>query len=119
MAVWAADGSTLSGIVHCDICDVSGYVIADSGSREYSVAEIKAMGLTDAGLCIARNEPFARQGYHFKNSGRQACFGSCGWYKDTGNTSNLAGVAAVNNFRLREVAGEKSSSEMLKELATS
>ena len=116
LTVETASGETLSGIVHRDS---SGYVIADSSSREYSVSELKAMGLTDAELCIAWNEPFARQGYHFKNPDLRAYFNSCSWYTDTGNSSILSGVAATNNSRLRQIAEESGSSEKWKNLATS
>lgn len=116
LSVETADGSTLTGTVHRD---GSGFVIADSVSREYSIGELKALNLTDAELCIAWNEPFARQGYHFKNPGLRAYFQACDWYVDRGNASGLTGAGAVNNERLRQIAEENASSRRWKYLAAS
>lgn len=116
LIVEAADGSELSGTVRRD---ESGFVISDSSSREYTIEELKALNLSDAELCIAWNEPFARQGYHFKNPQLRAYFESCDWYSDTGSASYLTGVAAVNNYRLRQIADESTSSIRWKDLATS
>lgn len=114
LVVEAADGSTLAGDVRVD---QNGFVIADSSSREYSLEELRALNLSDAELCVAWNEPFARQGYHFKNSGLQAYFEACAWYVDTGNTSNLSGIAATNNTRLRELADGSASAKRWEILA--
>ena len=98
--------------------DSSYSVIADSSSREYGISELRGMKLNDAELCIAWNEPFARNGYHFKNPDLQAYFTSCPWYTDRNDTSNLTGVAATNNSRLREIAKENTSSAAWMDLAT-
>lgn len=116
LSVEAADGSTLTGSVRRD---GNGFVIADSTSREYTIDELRALNLSDAELCIAWNEPFARQGYHFKNPGLLSYFQACDWYVDTGNASNLTGAAAVNNERLRQIAEEDASSKRWESLATS
>ena len=114
LSVKARNGETISGQVRRNS---SGYVIPDSSTREYSLSELRALGLSDAELCIAWNEPFARNGYHFKNSGLQKYFESCSWYTDRGNQSNLSGAAALNNSRLREIAEERESSRRWEELA--
>lgn len=116
LTVKAADGTTLSGIVRKD---ASGFVIPDSSAVEYSLEELRALDLSDAELCIAWNEPFARQGYHFKSPGLQAYFQACSWYTDTGNGSSLTGAAAVNNSRLRQLAEESASGRQWENLATS
>lgn len=113
LTVVSAGGKTLSGKVHRDSND---YVIADSSSKEYSVSSIRAMNLTDAELCIAWNEPFARLGYHFKNPDLRAYFESCSWYHDSGWSGSLSGAAATNNSNIREVAGDGCE---WKDLATS
>lgn len=113
LTVVSAGGKTLSGKVHRDSND---YVIADSSSKEYSVSSIRAMNLTDAELCIAWNEPFARLGYHFKNPDVRAYFESCSWYHDSGWSGSLSGAAAANNSNIREVAGDGCE---WKDLATS
>lgn len=115
LSVKSAKGKTLTGIVHRDNEE---YVIADSSDREYSVNALKAMDLSDADLCIAWNEPFAREGYHFKNSSLQAYFESCTWYVDKHKTFNLSGIPATNNIRLHQIADEKSSSKQWRDLAT-
>lgn len=116
LTVEASDGSVLSGQVRRG---ASGFVIADSLTREYSMAEIRALGLSDAELCVAWNEPFARQGYHFMNPGLRSYFMACDWYVDTGNPSGLDGAAAVNNQLLRQLAGESASASRWMSLATS
>ena len=114
LTVRAKDGSQLSGTVRRDDYD---YVIADSSEREYSVSELRNLNLSDAELCIAWNEPFARLGYHFSNSGLQRYFESCSWYSDGNRTFSITGVGATNNSRLRQIAKESSSSSRWIELA--
>lgn len=116
LTVQAANGNTLTSKVRRDAND---YVLADSSTREYSVSELHALNLTDAELCVAWNEPFARQGYHFKNPDLQAYFESCSWYVDRNNQSSLSGAAAINNGRLRQVAEENENSKRWESLATS
>jgi hypothetical protein len=100
-------GETVSGTV---TRDKNGYVIADSSTKTYTVSELKSLGLTDAEVCVAWNEPFARLGYHFKNSALREYFNSCTWYKDTGwngsLTSNSPG--AINNVRLKSLLSDDS-----------
>lgn len=115
LEVEAQDGSTLSGYVRRDGDD---YVIANSSDYEYSMSELEALGLSDAELCIAWNEPFARLGYHFKNSGLQNYFAGCSWYVDRGQTFSLTGAGARNNALLREIAERNASSVRWESLAT-
>ena len=115
LSVTTAGGERISGDVRRDS---NGYVIADSSTREYSFNELKAMNLSDAELCVAWNEPFARNGYHFKNPDLQKYFESCSWYHDTGNSSNLTGAAAANNSTLRSIAEERGSARRWMDLAS-
>lgn len=105
LSVQSANGNTLSGTVHRDADD---YVIADSSYKTYTKVELEALGLSEAELCIAWNEPFARNGYHFKNSGLQSYFESCSWYKDTGWSGSLdpGSAGESNNALLKEIAGD-------------
>ena len=118
ITVKTSSGETLKGTVRRD---ANGYVIADSSTKTYSVSELKAKGLSDAELCIAWNEPFARLGYHFKNPGLRAYFESCSWYKDTNYSGGLGSdnAAATNNARLREIAQGSSSASKWMNLASS
>ena len=78
------------------------------------------MGLSDAELCIAWNEPYARLGAHFANPALQAYFESCSWYHDRGKTGiQLSGVAAKNVNLLHKLAEQKASSKRWESLATS
>ena len=115
LSVTTAGGERISGDVRRD---ANGYVIADSSSREYSYSELKSKNLSDAELCIAWNEPFARNGYHFKNPDLQRYFESCSWYHDTGNSSNLSGAGAANNSTLRRIAEERESARRWMDLAS-
>lgn len=115
LSVTTAGGERITGTVNRD---ANGYVIADSSSREYSYSELKSKNLSDAELCIAWNEPFARNGYHFKNADLQRYFESCSWYRDTGNSSNLTGAAAANNATLRRIAEERASASRWMDLAS-
>lgn len=116
LTVETKKGKTLSGYVRRDSDDC---VIYDSSSYKYSKSELEAMELSDAELCIAWNEPFARLGYHFKNPDLQAYFESCSWYVDSRYSGNLTGAAASNNTKLREIAQSSSSAKRWLSLATS
>ena len=59
------------------------YVLPDSSTRVYTVAEIRGMNLSKEQLRIARNEIFARHGRGFNDSGLQSYFNSKSWYKKT------------------------------------
>lgn len=94
----ASNGATLTGTVTLH----DGYVIPDSSTKAYSVSELRALGLNDAELCIARNEPYARQGYSFRNPGLQAYFNARSWYRNTGWRGELpedsAGYITAHNL---------------------
>ncbi len=113
----AANGRTLSGTVRTDS---DGYVIGDSSSHVYSVSELRSLGLTDAELCIAWNEPYARMGYDFANSDLQAYFDSCDWYHNKGYkpTLEVGSAGYLNALRLQSIAKESSSSNAWRYLAT-
>ncbi len=104
LTAYTTTGTRLSGIVRRDAND---YVLPYSSSREYSMEELKSMDLTPPELCIAWNEPFAREGYHFGNKAIQEYFESTSWYVDKGIKPNVTGVGAKNNERLRELADQK------------
>ena len=115
LTVESNDGTILSGEV---TRDAEGYVLADSSTREYTKKELKALNLTDAELSIARNELFARQGYHFSNPGLQAYFEACGWYTDTGDDAYVTGVAETNATRLLELLNARDDGERWTHLST-
>ena len=58
-----------------------GYVLAESATRKYSKDDIS--GLSDWGLCIARNEIAARHGFIFDQAELQEYFEAKSWYKGT------------------------------------
>lgn len=94
----ASNGSALTGTVTLH----DGYVIPDSSTKAYTVAELKALGLNYAELCIARNEPYARMGYSFRNPQLQAYFNARSWYHNTGWRGQLpegsAGYVTAHNL---------------------
>lgn len=95
-------GETLSGTVRLH----DGYVIPDSSQKAYSIDELRALGLNDAEMAIARNEPYARLGYSFSNSGLQAYFNARSWYHNSGKKFQLeegsAGYITAHNLRALE-----------------
>lgn len=99
-----AAGGTISGTVRRD---ANGYVIADSDTHEYTEAEVLALNLTPAELCVAWNEPFARQGYVFTNAGIQKYFESCPWYQAKGRDVTLVGAKAKNNELFKSIAKQR------------
>ena len=115
LSVYTTTGEQLTGKVRQD---ANGYVLPDSSKREYSRSELEAMNLTPAELCIAWNEPFAREGYHFKNKDIQAYFENTTWYRDRNAQVNLTGAAAANNSLLREIAETTVDGSKWKDLAT-
>ncbi|MGI6591329.1 MAG: YARHG domain-containing protein [Eggerthellaceae bacterium] len=97
----------------------SGYVISDSSTRYYTLKQLRKKGLSDAELCIAWNEPYARLGAHFANPDLQRYFESCSWYVDRGLTGvTLSGAAAHNVSLLHQIANEHSSSARWQSLVT-
>lgn len=115
LSAYTVTGELLKGKV---VQDANGYVLADSSAREYSRGELEALNLTPAELCIAWNEPFAREGYHFKNPDIQAYFESTSWYRDRHAQVNLTGAAAANNALIREIADTTGDGYKWKDLAT-
>ena len=115
LTVETAKGDVISGVVNRGSDD---YVIADSSSYTYSKSQLEDLDLTDAELCIAWNEPFARLGHHFDNPDLQDYFKSCSWYSDNHRKYSLSGAAASNNAKLRKIAESKSSSKRWEDLAT-
>ena len=98
----SSTGATLSGSVRRD---ANGYVLADSDTHAYTAEELAAKNLTPAELCVAWNEPFARKGYAFSNSGLQTYFErNCPWYKCTHANVSLQGVEAANNELFKSYA---------------
>lgn len=98
----SSTGATLSGSVRRD---ANGYVLADSDTHAYTTEELAAKNLTPAELCVAWNEPFARKGYWFSNTGLQTYFErNCPWYKCTHASVSLQGVEAANNELFKSYA---------------
>ena len=98
----SSTGATLSGSVRRD---ANGYVLADSDTHAYTAEELAAKNLTPAELCVAWNEPFARKGYWFSNTGLQTYFErNCPWYKCTHASVSLQGVEAANNELFKSYA---------------
>lgn len=88
----------------------NGGVIPDITSRQYTRAEIEAMGLTDAELYIARNEIVARTGYRFQNDANRNFFLTyCPWYNPVNSSYNLEGVGAVNAGVIAEIERDHGS----------
>lgn len=114
LVVETAKGDTICNTVNRGSDD---YVIVDSSSYTYSESELKDLDLTDAELCIAWNEPFARLGHHFDNPDLQDYFESCSWYYDNHKKYSLSGAAASNNAKLRKIAESNSSSKRWENLA--
>lgn len=114
LTAYTIGGERLSGTVRRDAND---YVLPYSSTREYTRSELQAMGLTPAELCIAWNEPFAREGYHFKNEDLQDYFEGTSWYRDRNAQVNLTGAAAANNELLRELADTTGDGSKWKDLA--
>lgn len=94
----ASNGAQLSGTVTLH----DGYVIPNSSTKAYTIDELRALGLNDAELCIARNEPYARMGYSFRNPGLQAYFNARSWYHNKGwrgqLPENSAGYITAHNL---------------------
>lgn len=94
----SASGRTLTGSVTLH----DGYVIPNSSEKAYTIDELRALGLNDAELCIARNEPYARMGYSFRNPGLQAYFNARSWYHNKGWRGELpqdsAGYITAHNL---------------------
>lgn len=109
----SASGRTLTGTVTLH----DGYVIPNSSEKAYSVAELRALGLNDAELCIARNEPYARMGYSFRNPGLQAYFNARSWYHNKGWRGELpqdsAGYITAHNL-LTIAEGSSSAAQWLR-----
>ncbi len=108
ISVIAADGTTLSGEVHLH----DGYVIPDSSDRVYTIDELRALNLSDADLCIAWNEPFARLGHDFDNPGLQNYFDNRSWYSNNFRKASLPpnSAAEINVANLQKLARENGSS---------
>lgn len=97
-----SNGGMLSGKVQRDS---DGFVLADSDTHSYTMDELVAKHLNPAELCIAWNEPFARQGYVFTNEGIQRYFEqNCPWYQPRHNQVSLTGIPAANNELFKDFA---------------
>ena len=111
LGIVSKGGERLVGTVHFRENE---QVIPDSSTRLYTEQELAQLGLTDAELCIAWNEPFARLGYHFNNPDLNNYFQARSWYHDKGlSNSTLSGNAATNNTRLQKLADTNSSTSAL------
>lgn len=85
-------------------------VIPDLLTRQYTADEIRAMGLSDAELYIARNSIVAKSGYIFHyEPNTQFFIDNCAWYNPSSSEYRLQGVGAVNAGVIREVEASHGS----------
>lgn len=77
----ASSASDAAGNVEAVDILAGDYVLPDSATHAYSVAELA--GLSDYELFVARNEIFARHGRKFQREELQQHFGSKSWYHPT------------------------------------
>ena len=93
-----------------NLTPLSGYILPDSGSRLYSVAEL--MAFSNEELRLARNEIYARHGRTFKNADLQNYFNAQSWYEGTVapeafNEGMLSAVERQNVDRIMEVEASR------------
>lgn len=114
-----SDGEEGEKVVHLSVMSKSGkklesdvrlkdgnYVIPDSSERVYEKDELKALNLSDAELCIARNEILAREGQTF--IALKSYFEDRDWYKDEGKESvNLTKISNTNLKRITKLITDK------------
>lgn len=90
--------------------DANDDVIPDLLTRQYTADEIRAMGLSDAELYIARNSIVAKSGYIFHyDPNTQFFIDNCAWYRPTTSEYQLQGIGAVNAGVIREVEASHGS----------
>ena len=116
ISVVASDGSALSGSVRL----TDGFVIPDSSEHAYSIDELRALGLSDAELCVAWNEPFARLGNDFDSPGLQGYFDNRSWYSNGFRKISLepGSAAETTVTNLQALAQENPSSAAWLDLRT-
>lgn len=104
------NAGTLSGTVNYK----NGYVIAKSSTKKYTLSQLKEMNLSDAELCVAWNEPYARAGYIFGNQGLNDYFCQFDWYNKIKNKTtdqskiSLSSAARANVKSLQSLLSNSS-----------
>lgn len=98
-------------VVTSDIkLDSNDEVIPDLLTRKYTADEIRALGLSDAELYIARNSIVAKSGYIFHyEPNTQFFIDNCAWYKPTSSEYDLGGIGGANAGVIREVEASHDS----------
>ncbi|MGN0430877.1 MAG: YARHG domain-containing protein [Lachnospiraceae bacterium] len=82
-------------------------------SEYFLLSEEDIINLSETELFFARNEIFARHGYHFDNPFLQACFERCSWYEDKGDSYDAAELTEIDltNIETIKAVEEKNSKE--------
>lgn len=81
-------------------------------SEYYQLTEMDVINLSPTQLWFARNEIYARHGYHFNNEYLQACFERCSWYEDKGEnyyTTALTEIDLANIATIKAMEEQKAS----------
>lgn len=82
-------------------------------SEYYMLTENDVINLSEMQLYFARNEIYARHGYHFEDIFLQACFERCSWYEDRGNAYSEADLTEIDlaNIETIRAMEEKKATE--------
>lgn len=79
-------------------------------SEYYMLTEYDVINLSEMQLYFARNEIYARHGYHFEDMFLQACFERCSWYEDRGDAysqEDLTEIDLANIETIRAMEEQK------------
>ncbi len=87
--------------------EVSGFVLPDSNTREFTAAQLQSLGLLQ--LYLARNEIFARHGYDFSTPMLQRYFAAQPWYQRRPGMKNpeLSRIESRNSDLILQVEKSK------------
>ncbi len=72
-------------------------------SEYYRLSENDVINLSQTQLMFARNEIYARHGYHFKNEFLQACFERCSWYEDMGAAYYATALTEIDQANIETI----------------
>ena len=72
-------------------------------SEYYKLSENDIINLGQTQLMFARNEIYARHGYHFKNEFLQACFERCSWYEDMGEAYYATALTEIDQANIETI----------------
>ncbi len=91
------DSQLIASVSPALVPDRTGMIFPDSGVRQLTEAEVKALSTQD--LRFARSEIFARQGYKFESPELDRHFRQFSWYQPTDVTPQLSQIE-MDNVRL-------------------